>query len=116
VARAARAHGVAPRVLYEMPITKQIRSRKCQGCGCHADDRTPGCKRCTTRHAYRLRVGHPAAMTSRYIAPMYCRGCGCDLDSRTRGCTTCKGRFKLRRRADRRRPHTPLKVQDRVAA
>lgn len=73
----------------------------CSGCGCHFDDRTPGCRSCRCRHSYRRRV------FNKPVARSACKECGCPVDERTTSCVTCIGRHNERGRKKGSRPPAP---------
>lgn len=64
---------------------------KCSSCGLNADDLTPNCKTCKTRHL--MRTKRAATRTTRG-----CSGCGCKLDNFVEGCEQCWSRRSSRQR------------------
>ena len=86
-AREILGPAAAPRVRLPIPGN---RHKTCRVCAGPADDKTPGCNACRTRHYQRARV-------ERADEPRVCKGCRCPLGEKTKGCQACYQRHYHRK-------------------
>lgn len=72
-----------------------VKNPNCPGCGGPREEYTPGCHRCSARHARWRATGHPDAKNP-IPSKTTCTKCGTPLDEFNPNCDTCRKRHQSR--------------------